>query len=130
MQPIEQELLTLCRWNSSTKYYYLKLHNEFSRSHKSYTTDVFIFYHPYDIIYPVPVLSQLGPALGLFTICCLSTHNNTVQLLQRTIAPRTSYGRPCIYHSVIYDISLTNISNTQNWNISILNSVELFIYLL
>ena len=33
-------------------------------------------------------------------------------------------------HSVIYVISLTNISNTQNWNISISNSMELLKYLL
>jgi len=38
-------------------------------------------------------LDQLGPTP---TLRCSSTHNNTLQVLQRTaIGPHTSLGRPC-----------------------------------
>jgi len=45
---------------------------------------------------PVPVLSQLDPALELPTFDCSSTHNHTLHVLQRTIGSPTSQGRPCI----------------------------------
>ena len=43
---------------------------------------------------------QLGPALGLSTLYCSSTHNNALQVLKRTIGPRTSLGIPWVYTGI------------------------------
>ena len=50
---------------------------------------------------PGPALSQLhqllsiGPRAGNIYSRCSGTHNNTLQVLQRPIGPRTSYNRAC-----------------------------------
>ena len=47
----------------------------------------------YGMEQPDPALSILGPRLKLSTLGCSSTHNNKLQILQRTIGLHTSQGR-------------------------------------
>jgi hypothetical protein len=58
-------------------------------------------------IRPILSIAELGPVLELSTFCCSSTHNNTLQVLQRTILePAFKYMYMCTYGHYLINVKL------------------------